>query len=228
MLNNPTKPSICEVINRYTNLRRQGKEHVGLCPFHEEKTPSFTVNEEKGVFYCHGCGEGGDVIVFIQKMEGLDFKGALTHLGLSQIKPPNRGETLKTHALKRVSEALFTWVMDMADRVASQMCDIGERANMTHRVLRDIEHDPSFGSTEGSKPLRKELERCEREWMILLALHEDVMNPNYTVELWREREAIEGITGNGEICRPEEIATMYPPLTHEYRQRLLIYVKGNQ
>lgn len=53
------KFSITEVVGRYVNLRKRGKEFTGLCPFHSEKTPSFTVNEEKGLFYCHGCHQGG-------------------------------------------------------------------------------------------------------------------------------------------------------------------------
>ena len=76
-------PSITEIIGRYLDLKRAGKEWCGLCPFHNEKTPSFYVNEEKGVFNCFGCGEGGDVITFIQKIEQVDFKTALNHLGIA-------------------------------------------------------------------------------------------------------------------------------------------------
>lgn len=54
-------------------LKRTGKEHKGLCPFHGEKTPSFNVNPEKGIFKCFGCGEGGDVFAFIQRLKGVDF-----------------------------------------------------------------------------------------------------------------------------------------------------------
>ena len=61
------------VISSYVNLRRRGRNLVGLCPFHNEKTPSFTVYPENGSFYCFGCGAGGDAITFIRKIENLDY-----------------------------------------------------------------------------------------------------------------------------------------------------------
>ena len=61
------------VISQYSNLERRGKNLVGLCPFHSEKTPSFTVYPESGSFYCYGCGVGGDVITFTGLIENLDY-----------------------------------------------------------------------------------------------------------------------------------------------------------
>ena len=60
-------------ISQYVNLKRRGKNLVGLCPFHSEKTPSFTVYPESGSFYCYGCGVGGDVFTFTGLMENLDY-----------------------------------------------------------------------------------------------------------------------------------------------------------
>lgn len=60
-------------ISQYVNLKRRGKNLVGLCPFHSEKTPSFTVYPENGSFYCFGCGVGGDVITFTGLIENLDY-----------------------------------------------------------------------------------------------------------------------------------------------------------
>lgn len=68
------------VISPYVNLRRRGKNLVGLCPFHNEKTPSFTVYPENGSFYCFGCGVGGDVITFVRRMENLDYIEAVKQL----------------------------------------------------------------------------------------------------------------------------------------------------
>jgi DNA primase len=59
------------------SLKKSGRNHFGLCPFHQEKSPSFSVNADEGYFKCFGCGEGGDVITFIQKIEGIDFPRAL-------------------------------------------------------------------------------------------------------------------------------------------------------
>ena len=68
---------IVAVIAEYVNLKQRGKTFIGLCPFHSEKTPSFTVSREKQLFYCFGCGAGGDVLTFIMRMENLTFGPAL-------------------------------------------------------------------------------------------------------------------------------------------------------
>jgi DNA primase len=75
------KPSIVSVIGEHVDLRKPGKEYVGRCPFHVDKTPSFSVSEEKGLFYCFSCGESGDVFDFIVKLEGIGFREAKARLG---------------------------------------------------------------------------------------------------------------------------------------------------
>jgi DNA primase len=72
--------SIVEIASQYTSLRRRGRKHVGLCPFHSEKTPSFTVDEEKQLFHCFGCGVGGDVFSLIMEKENFGFAEALRYL----------------------------------------------------------------------------------------------------------------------------------------------------
>lgn len=69
-----------EVASSYVSLRRRGKNLVGLCPFHGEKTPSFNIYPENGSFYCFGCGAGGDVITFIRRIENLDYMEAVRFL----------------------------------------------------------------------------------------------------------------------------------------------------
>ncbi|MFY9213289.1 MAG: DNA primase [Tissierellaceae bacterium] len=72
---------IVDIISDYVQLKKSGTNYVGLCPFHNEKTPSFTVSESKQYFHCFGCGEGGDAISFIMKRENLDFIDAIKFLG---------------------------------------------------------------------------------------------------------------------------------------------------
>ncbi len=69
-----------EVIGAHVRLRRAGRNYIGLCPFHQEKTPSFTVNRERGFFYCFGCGAGGTVFNFLMRLEGLSFPEAVRSL----------------------------------------------------------------------------------------------------------------------------------------------------
>jgi DNA primase len=71
---------MAEVASSYVNLKRSGKNLVGLCPFHNEKSPSFNVYPDNGSFYCFGCGVGGDVITFIRRIENLDYMEAVRFL----------------------------------------------------------------------------------------------------------------------------------------------------
>ncbi|MBE5819319.1 MAG: DNA primase [Clostridiales bacterium] len=68
---------IVDVISQYVTLKRSGRSYFGLCPFHKEKTPSFSVSVDKQIFHCFGCGAGGNVIHFIQKIENIDFKESI-------------------------------------------------------------------------------------------------------------------------------------------------------
>jgi DNA primase len=72
---------ILPLVEDYVRLRKAGGTYKGLCPFHQEKTPSFTVTPARGTFKCFGCGEGGDAISFVEKMEQVDFVGAIESLG---------------------------------------------------------------------------------------------------------------------------------------------------
>ena len=72
--------SIVDVVGRRVPLVKKGQNYWGCCPFHNEKTPSFSVNEDKGFYHCFGCGEHGDIISFVMKSENVDFKTAITEL----------------------------------------------------------------------------------------------------------------------------------------------------
>jgi DNA primase len=71
---------IVPLVEDYVRLRKAGGTYKGLCPFHQERTPSFTVTPARGTFKCFGCGEGGDAISFVEKIESTDFVGAIEHL----------------------------------------------------------------------------------------------------------------------------------------------------
>ncbi len=93
--------NIVEVIEGYVPLKQTGKYYRALCPFHTEKTPSFTVNLERQIFYCFGCGEGGDVFRFLMRREGFSFPDAVRHLAeRAGIPVPERGRPREEGLLK--------------------------------------------------------------------------------------------------------------------------------
>lgn len=75
-----SRADIVNIIDAYVPLKKRGVNYIGLCPFHKEKTPSFTVSKEKQIFKCFGCGQGGSIIQFISKIENLDFRDTLEFL----------------------------------------------------------------------------------------------------------------------------------------------------
>lgn len=94
---------IVDVISQYVNLKRSGRNFLGLCPFHKERSPSFSVSPDKQIFHCFGCGAGGNVIHFISKIENADFKeaiGILANRAGIELPTLNNYEDNKTALLK--------------------------------------------------------------------------------------------------------------------------------
>lgn len=98
--------NIVEIASLYTTLRKRGKKYVGLCPFHSEKDPSFTVDSEKQLFHCFGCGAGGDVFTLVMEKENLSFPEAVKYLAEKFHIPLPRQTRLSPEALK-LEERIF-------------------------------------------------------------------------------------------------------------------------
>ena len=104
------RAGLADVIGRRVKLTKKGREHMGLCPFHKEKTPSFTVNEDKGFYHCFGCGEHGSVFDFVMKTEGLNFPETVEKLAgeagmeIPQDSPEQRQRNEQRQTLYDVTE----------------------------------------------------------------------------------------------------------------------------
>ncbi|MCW5736695.1 MAG: DNA primase [Enhydrobacter sp.] len=108
--------SLSDVVGRKVALKRHsGSEYTGLCPFHNEKTPSFTVNDKKGFFYCFGCHEKGDAIGFLMKTEGLSFPESVEKLAreagleVPRATPQERERSERTSTLQEIVEQAARW-----------------------------------------------------------------------------------------------------------------------
>src|SRR3990167_3938407 len=89
--------SIVSLIGERIPLKKSGRNFKGICPFHQEKTPSFMVSDEKQIFHCFGCSTGGDIFTFLMKLEGLNFAEALEELARKAgVKlPPRKNQILQ-------------------------------------------------------------------------------------------------------------------------------------
>jgi len=140
---------IVEIVSAYTDLRRQGERFTGLCPFHEERTPSFSVKPRDGLYYCFGCEAGGDAIRFVQEKEGLAFPDAVEALaeryGVEierESEDPKAEEARRRRA--RLGDALqraaafyenYLWEAEKADRARHYL--LAERG-LGEEVLRSF------------------------------------------------------------------------------------------
>ena len=105
---------IADVVGQHVSLRRAGQNLVGLCPFHQEKSPSFSVSSSKQMFYCFGCKAGGDVFAFLSKVTGATFPEVLRELGdkvgiAVEESPAERGQRGHAHRIEEVNQAALTW-----------------------------------------------------------------------------------------------------------------------
>lgn len=104
---------IVDVVSQYVQLKKSGANYFGLCPFHNEKTPSFSVSPDKQIFHCFGCGAGGGVITFTMKAEGLEFPDAVRYLAArAGMQVPEQGEADRKAARHR--ERLYALCKDAA------------------------------------------------------------------------------------------------------------------
>jgi hypothetical protein len=190
------KPSIIEVIGEHVELRKAGKESKGSCPFHADKSPSFTVNEDKGLFHCFGCGASGDVIDFVMQLDGLNFRDAAQYLGISSESKPARVVNRKK---QQAAGMLAAWLNDSYLKVGA--------------LCRELSYQMAIAEGIPDLELFKSL---EHEWEILSDLHADLQNPLLAGEMLAAKDTIDKITAD---VQPEPLME-FPPLTPGYRAYL--------
>ncbi len=139
---------IVEVISAHTDLRRQGARWVGLCPFHDERTPSFSVDAQDKLYHCFGCGVGGDVIKFVEEKEGLGFAEAVelladrygVELEREQEDPRAEAQRQRRRRLQQLLErsalyyASYLWESKEAGKARDYLAERG----LGESVLRDF------------------------------------------------------------------------------------------
>ena len=114
--------TLSDVIGREVKLVRRGREHTGLCPFHNEKTPSFTVNDQKGFYHCFGCGAHGSVLDYIMHARGMEFMEAVTELAGEagmEVPKPSREQVERDKrraSLSEVMEMVTNWYAEQLHR----------------------------------------------------------------------------------------------------------------
>ena len=111
------KNDIVDVVSQYVRLTRRGSTYFGLCPFHNEKTPSFSVTPGKQMYYCFGCGAGGNVYNFIMEYENYTFGEALKHLAdRAGVELPKIEYSKERNCLKSISRLHSTIIISFVPK----------------------------------------------------------------------------------------------------------------
>ena len=169
------RPSILNVVEPYTDLHKARGEYRGLCPLHREQTPSFYVDADKGVFHCFGCGVGGDVIRFVELIEGVDFKGALAILGLSDQCKPTTEQTERRARRRAAADEIARWSRNLSERIGDLL-----RLNFQQRgIMRECNLE-----------LHREL-LCE--FATLSAWQDSLCDADDVLGMWRMHDVITAI-----------------------------------
>jgi DNA primase len=168
------------VVADHTQLRRSGAQLIGRCPFHDEKTPSFSVNTNKQVFHCFGCGKGGDVFGFVRLIRDCSFNESLAVLAARagiEIDgfQPSPELSAKVSALKAQREADLSFEKFCAERTAAisrEHRDLSRAATLAEESLQagtlgPYEHDLAWGALERFRNFQ---ERIEREGLLDIAI----------------------------------------------------------
>ena len=140
------RANIVDIISEYVALKKAGRNYVGLCPFHREKSPSFTVNQDKQIFYCFGCQEGGNVFSFLMKINGMTFPEAVRHMADKMgVHIPREASGRETQAaserekLHRINGMAAQWFAgNLSSPAAGTVRDYLDRRGMTAAVVEQF------------------------------------------------------------------------------------------
>jgi DNA primase len=138
---------IVALISEYIHLSKRGNNYIGLCPFHHEKTPSFSVSEDKKMYYCFGCGAGGNIITFVMEKENLTFVEALTflaeklHIDLSSLEntPQNQSLQHKKNTLLEIHrESARYFYSQLVHNPPDELLTYLEKRQLTSEIIKQF------------------------------------------------------------------------------------------
>ena len=141
-----SRNDIVDVISQYVTLKRSGRNFLGLCPFHKEKTPSFSVSPDKQIFHCFGCGVGGNVVHFVSKIENLNFKESLEMLAdkagvalpTSNIEVDSKKQQLKEKVYKINEEVANFYHETLYMPIAKPAQEYVKKRKLDNRTLKNF------------------------------------------------------------------------------------------
>lgn len=220
-----SRVNIVDVIKNFVPLKRHGKDYFGCCPFHNEKTASFSINESEQFYHCFGCGESGDVIKFLQDINGWDFKQAAKYLGADiQETEISTGQVKKVRP--KTAKLPLTQVAFTANEITEflRKCEVknwqGENiyfnGSSQIAILTDVNATPvSLIQLRGIgyEPLPYKKKFLYGSCAIFGKIEGDV----YLCENWYAANKLHRVEGKNAICffMPNNISFIYSAVKHK-------------
>ncbi len=230
------KVDIVEVIGERVALKKAGKNYKGLCPFHSEKTPSFMVSSERGTFKCFGCGEGGDVISFLEKYEGMTFLEALEYLAertgvkLEKYKP-NKHDLRQKRLLEILDLAaeFYAWILNKHDLGKRAEAYLKERQIFSEaRKNFKLGYAPASWRSVSDFLIKKKNYRIEEVEAVGLMVRKgknvyDRFRGRLMFPLRDARGRVLGFSGRVLVAETKEAKYINSPETELYAKRKMLY-----
>ena len=203
---------VTEVIGDFVHLKRRGSNMIGLCPFHNEKTPSFTVNTERNFWYCFGCQEGGDIFTFIQKIEGLEFREVLEKLAeRANVELPKfnstkykkeRSQKQKVLEILELTTKIYQRLL-IKSKKSEELLEYLRERHLTGDLIRDfrIGYAPDSWRAVVEYLLKKghKLEDIKKTGLIIAKQDSDANDSNNYYDRFRDRITFPIINVNGRV-----------------------------
>jgi len=231
------KLNIIDVIAPYVELKRSSKNFVGRCPFHQEKTPSFNVSPDRGMYHCYGCGVGGDVFNFVQAMEGVDFKESLKILAVKagvELVPEDPQKRTERDRFYGALEAATIFYSDALEKETEALQYLEARGVKAETIAKwrigYAPGPPNHGWREGKEAL--EAKGFTKDELFKTGIIKGVDSGKEPFDVFRDRIVFpmsepggKVVAFSGRILHPDDKAPKYvnSPETELYKKSDLLY-----
>jgi len=203
---------VADIVGEYVKLEKSGVNYKACCPFHNERTPSFTVNTERNFWYCFGCQEGGDIFTFIQKIEGLEFREVLERLAeRANVELPKFNSEKYKKERSQKQEVLD--ILDLTTKIYQRLLVRGGKSKelleylkergLTGELIKDfrVGYAPDSWRAVVGYLLKKgrNLSDIKKTGLIIAKQDSDVSDSNNYYDRFRDRITFPIINVNGRV-----------------------------